>query len=91
VVRQIVADVVGMPVVGLKISDGPALGAAIHAAWTYCQVKGNPLSLEKIVRTAVKLERKSRAEPRKENTALYTELRGRHADLTRKLAAGGYL
>jgi sugar (pentulose or hexulose) kinase len=89
--RQIVADVFGMPVIGLKTWEGGALGAAIHAAWTFCQVKGSPLSLEKIVKSAVKIDRKTRAEPRKENTALYAELRGRHADLTRKLAAGGYL
>ena len=27
----------------------------------------------------------------KENETLYAELRGRHADLTQKLASGGYL
>ena len=91
IVRQIIADVFGMPVTGLKTWEGGVLGAAVHAAWTYCQVKGNPLSLEKIVKSAVKIDRKTRAEPRKENTTLYAELRGRHADLTRKLAAGGYL
>ena len=36
-------------------------------------------------------DRKTRAEPRKENQALYVDLRGRHADLTRKLASSGYL
>jgi len=91
IVRQIVADVFGMPVTGLRTWEGGALGAAIHAAWTYCQVKGSPLSLEKIAKSAVKIDRKTRAEPRKENTTLYAELRGRHADLTRKLATGGYL
>jgi len=91
VARQIVADVFGVPVTGLKTWEGAALGAAIHAAWTYCRVKGNPLSLEKIVKSAVKIDRRTRAEPRKENTTLYAELRGRHADLTRKLVAGGYL
>lgn len=91
VTRQIVADIFGMPVTGFRIWEGAALGAAIHAAWTYCAVKGNALSLQTLVKSAVKVERKSRAEPRKERVSLYAELRGRHADLTRKLATGGYL
>jgi hypothetical protein len=78
-------------VVGFKMVEGAALGAAIQAGWTYCHTNGEPLQLEKIVKTAVKTDRKTRAEPRKENQGLYAELRGRHADLTRKLASSGYL
>ena len=89
--RQIVADVFGLPVIGLKVVEGAALGAAIQAGWTYCQTKGESRQLEKIVKSAVKTDRKTRAEPRKENQALYVDLRGRHADLTRKLANSGYL
>ncbi|MDQ2867723.1 MAG: xylulokinase [Verrucomicrobiota bacterium] len=89
--RQIVSDVFGMPVNGLKIAEGAALGAAMQAAWTFSQTKGKPIALEKFVQAAVKVDRKMRAEPRKENAALYAELRGRHADLTRKLASSGYL
>jgi xylulokinase len=89
--RQIVADVFGLPVIGLKVVEGAALGAAIQAAWIYCQTKGEPIPLEKIVKSAVKANPKTRAEPRKENLALYADLRGRHADLTRKLASSGYL
>ena len=89
--RQIVADIFGLPVIGFKMVEGAALGAAIQAGWTYCQIKGEPLSLEKIVKSAAKTDRKTRAEPRKEHKALYAELRGRHADLTRKLASSGYL
>ena len=90
-VRQIVADVFGLPAVGFKVVEGAALGAAVQAGWTHCQTKGEPLQLEKIVKSAVKTDRKTRAEPRKENQALYADLRGRHADLTRKLASSGYL
>ena len=89
--RQIVSDIFEMPVMGVKITEGAALGAAIQAAWTYGQTKGDPLPLEKIVKSAVKADRKTRAEPRKENETPYAELRGRHADLTRKLASSGYL
>jgi xylulokinase len=89
--RQIVADVFGYPTVALKVAEGAALGAAIQAAWTYCQVKGKPVALDKLVRDVVKIDRKSRMEPDKENHALYLELRSRQSDLTRKLATGGYL
>ena len=89
--RQVIADVFGLPVIGLKVVEGAALGAAIQAGWTYSQTKGEPLQLEKIVKSAVKTDRKMRAEPRKENRELYADLRGRHADLTRKLASSGYL
>jgi xylulokinase len=89
--RQIIADIFGLPVIGFKIVEGAALGAAIQAGWIYCQTKGEPVPLEKIVKSAVKTDRKTRAEPGKENQELYAELRGRHADLTRKLASSGYL
>lgn len=89
--RKMIADIFGYPVVGLKVAEGAALGAAIHAAWTYCQVKGDPIALDRLVRDAVKIDRKTRAEPRKENQSLYRELRARHTDLTRKLAGAGYL
>src|SRR5437660_5760032 len=90
-VRQIVSDILGLPVVGFKIGEGAALGAAIQAAWTYGQIRGDPMPLEKMVKSAVKIDRKTRAEPRKENETLYAELRRRHADLAQKLTTGGYL
>jgi xylulokinase len=89
--RKIVADVFGYPTVALKVAEGAALGAAIHAAWTYSQVKGKPIALDRLVGNAVKIDKKSRAEPRRENQSIYAELRARQADLTKKLATGGYL
>jgi sugar (pentulose or hexulose) kinase len=89
--RQIVSDIFGLPVMGFKVGEGAALGAGIQAAWTYGQTRGDRMPLEKIVKSAVKTDRKTRAEPRKENEKLYAELRGRHADLAQKLASGGYL
>ena len=89
--RQIAADVLGLPAMALKVTEGAALGAAIHAAWTYCQVKGKPLSLEKLVDDLVAVDKKSRVEPRKETQTLYQELLLKQIDLTKKLKAGGYL
>jgi xylulokinase len=89
--RKMVADIFGYPTVTLKVAEGAALGAAIHAAWTHCQIKGKPVPLDRLVRSAVKVDRKSRIEPRKENQSHYSELRARQSDLTRKLANAGYL
>jgi xylulokinase len=81
--RQIVADALGLPTVTLKVTESSALGAAIHAAWTYCQVKGKPLSLEKLVDDLVGVEKDTRLEPMKESL--------RYIDLTTKLKSASYL
>jgi sugar (pentulose or hexulose) kinase len=88
--RQIVSDIFCLPVIGLKIIEGAALDAAIEAAWTYSQTDEGP-PLEKIVNFTVKTDRKTRAEPRKENATIYVKLGERHPDLTAKLASSGYL
>ena len=89
--RQIAADVLGFPTVALRVTEGAALGAAIQAAWTYSEVKGQPLSLEKLVDDLVKVDKKTRLEPRKETQTFYRELLLRRIDLTKKLKTGGYL
>ena len=89
--RQITADVLGLPVVALAITESAALGAAIQAAWTYCQVKGKPISLENLADDLVTVDKTTRVEPRKETAGFYRELLLRQIDLTRKLKTGGYL
>ena len=89
--RQIAADVLGLPTVALHVTEGAALGAAIQAAWTYGQVKGKPLTLEKLVDDIVVVDKKTRVEPNKESRSLYRELLLRQIDLTKKLKTAGYL
>lgn len=89
--RQIAADVLGLPTLALRVTEGAALGAAIHAAWTYCQVRGKPVPLEDLVDTLVSVDKKTRLEPDKEARTLYAELLLRRIDLTRKLNTAGYL
>lgn len=89
--RQIATDVLGVPTVALKVTEGAALGAAIHGAWTYCQVKGKPISLEKLVDDLVLVEKKTRVEPGKAASLLYGELLLKRIDLTKKLRTAGYL
>ncbi len=89
--RQIAADVLGLPAVALRVTEGAALGAAIQAAWTQAQVEGQPVKLKSLVDRLVVLEKKSRVEPRAETEQLYRELLLRQIDLTKKLKNGGYL
>jgi xylulokinase len=89
--RQIATDVLGFPTVALRVTEGAALGAAIQAAWSYCQVKGKPVTLEKLVEDSVAVDKKSRLEPSKESRAYYSEELLRRIDLTRKLHTAGYL
>jgi xylulokinase len=89
--RQIAADVLGFPTVALQVTEGAALGAAIHAAWTYCQVKGQPIALDKLVDDLVVVEKKTRLAPNAAAQPLYREMLLRQIDLTKKLKAGGYL
>jgi hypothetical protein len=77
--------------VALRVTEGAALGAAIHGPWTYCKVKGKPVNLEKFVDELVVLEAKTRIEPRKGCAAFYREELLRQIDLTKKLKTGGYL
>jgi xylulokinase len=89
--RHIAADVLGYPTVALKVNEAAALGAAIHAAWTYCQVKGKPVTLEKLVEDLVRVDKKTRVEPAKATRTFYGELLLKRIDLTRKLNTAGYL
>lgn len=89
--RQLAADVFGVPTVALETSEGAALGAAVQAAWTYCQVKGKPIPLEQTIAELVKLDKKSRCEPRKEAHATYRALLAKQTDLARTLHTAGYL
>lgn len=89
--RQVAADVFGLPTVALRVTEGAALGAAIQAAWTYYRVKGQPLTLGRLVEDLVLVEKKTRAEPDTEAQVLYRDLLLRRTGLTRNLKTGGYL
>ena len=75
----------------LRVTEGAALGAAIQAAWTYYRVKGQPLTLGRLVEDLVLVEKKTRAEPDTEAQVLYRDLLLRRTGLTRNLKTGGFL
>jgi xylulokinase len=89
--RQIATDVLGAPTIGLQVAEGAALGAAIQAAWTYCQVKGKPVTLEALVEDLAVMDKKTRIEPDPEAHKFYRDLLLRQVDLTKKLKSAGYL
>lgn len=80
--RQLMADVFGVPVVGMQEDEGAALGAAIQAAW--CEERATRDRRAPIQRftdrlVAVKEETRCRPDPRK--TKLYREWQRLQEDL----------
>ncbi|WP_136254105.1 xylulokinase [Onishia niordana] len=58
--RQMVADITGIPVISLRVTDAAALGAALQAAW--CERRGD-ISLDALCERLVVLDEATRAEP----------------------------
>ncbi len=89
--RQICADVFGLPVFGLETSEGAALGAAIHAAWTHYTVQGKVGRLREMTGRIVRPSLSTRAEPNANRRQLYSDLLHKQTDMTRRLHSGGFL
>jgi xylulokinase len=81
---QIVADVLGAPVVTLAEREAAAYGAALQSAWTYLDSKGECAGIGEIVRERVKLDRLA-AEPMPANAAVYETAQARFNSLWRSL------
>jgi len=97
--RQLMADVFGVPVVGMVAEEGAALGAALQAAWCCARRAGNPRArLEEFTAGAVALDEKTRCAPDRGRVAKYREVQALHDQLSaalrevfprqRRLAAG---
>ena len=73
--RQIMADVFGVPVVGMAEDEGAALGAALQAAWCVARRDGNrSAKIEDLTRRVVQLNEATRCVPSKGNTGRYRAL-----------------
>ena len=81
---QIVADVLGTPVVTLAEREAAAYGAALQSAWAYLDSKGDCAGIEDIVRERVKLDRLA-AEPIPGNAPVYEAAQARFNSLWRSL------
>lgn len=75
--RQIMADVFGVPVVGMVEDEGAALGGALQAAWCVALRSGNKKAkLTDFTTGTVALDESTRCTPNKANVARYRELQG---------------
>lgn len=73
--RQLVADVFACPIVCPENEEAGAMGAAIQAVWcAENQHNSSPVSLKEITDLYVKLDGKSRCEPRNTYVTLYQEM-----------------
>jgi xylulokinase len=85
--RQILADVMGVPAVGLSTTEGAALGGALQAAWQ----DGRYGTLEELVARNVALDETTRVQPNPVNHALYKELLQRQTGMMQALHGAGHL
>jgi sugar (pentulose or hexulose) kinase len=73
--RQIMADIFGVPVVGMVEDEGAALGGALQAAWCTTRREGNRKSrLTDFTSRVVALRDDTRCEPDEANVKRYREL-----------------
>lgn len=91
VTRQLLADVFGVPVVGLASPQGAAFGAAIHAAMVFFRHSGETLQFDEMAQYLVVVDENTRCQP---NAALHThyqDLISRQQYLVDTLHPAGFL
>jgi xylulokinase len=91
VTRQLLADVFGLPVVGLSSPQGAAFGAAIHAALMYFRHSGETLQVEEMAQYVVVIDETTRCHPNANHHALYQEMISRQQYLVDTLHPAGFL
>jgi xylulokinase len=84
--RQIMADIFGVPVVGMMEDEGAALGGALQAAWCVARRDGRRAArITDFTDGIVALSESTRCVPNKSNHARYRELQAVQDDLSRSL------
>ncbi len=91
VMRQLIADVFGAPVVPVSRRQGAAVGAAMQAAVGFFHHCGESLGFEEIASYLVIGDASSRCEPDSQNHQLYQELMSRQQYLVDTLHPAGFL
>jgi xylulokinase len=75
--RQIMADIFGVPVVGMMEDEGAALGGALQAAWCVARRDGRRTAkITDFTNDVVALNEATRCMPDKANVARYRDLQG---------------
>lgn len=72
--RQLMADVFGVPVVGMVEEEGAALGGALQAAWCVALREGKKAKIGDFTAGIVAVKEETRCVPNKTNVARYREL-----------------
>lgn len=72
--RQLMADIFGVPVVGMVEEEGAALGGALQAAWCVARREGRKTKLAELTTRVVAVKEETRCLPNKTNVARYREL-----------------
>ncbi|HVS53314.1 MAG TPA: xylulokinase [Opitutaceae bacterium] len=72
--RQLMADIFGVPVVGMVEEEGAALGGALQAAWCAARCEGRNAKIADFTAGVVATKEETRCAPNKDNVARYREL-----------------
>ncbi len=91
VMRQLLADALGTPVVPVFSKQGPAVGAAMQAAVAFFHHCGESLGFEEICTYLVSVDDANRCEPDTTNHRLYQDLMARQQYLVDTLHPAGFL
>lgn len=83
--RQLVADVCGLPVLPLRGDPSAALGAALQAALSFFHQSGEDLSYAEITSYVVEPDESQRCEPNQRRYQFYQDLLGRQRVLSEAL------
>lgn len=88
--RQIMADVFGVPVVGMVEEEGAALGGALQAAWCVARREGRKsVKIAEFTDRVVAVKEETRRIPKKEAVARYRELQAVQDQLSTTLRESG--
>ena len=72
--RQIMADVFGCEVVGMKTGEGAAYGAALQAWWCFERERGNRITISEVTDRCVRLDPRTAASPCAAHGKVYRRL-----------------
>jgi xylulokinase len=81
--RQIMADIFGVPIVGMVEDEGAAVGGALQAAWCVALRGGDRKArLSRFTDSVVAVDEKTRCRPEAKNVRLYREVQALQDELS---------
>jgi xylulokinase len=84
--RQMMADIFGVPVVGMVEEEGAALGGALQAAWCVARREGNASArISDFTKDIVAVKEETRCTPNRANVARYRKLQALQDQFSRNL------